>query len=463
MNAFASDSAASIRRNVPLTPATLGYLRAEGKQIVDENGHYTLLRGANFYGYEFGLWDRHIEQDYQKMSSWGFNVVRLPIAWNFIEPKAGTYDDGYFSQYVDRDIGWAKKYGLYVILDMHEYGWSPYFTYYDSWRTAGLPSWAVSAYPNDAEGAARARADFWNGLGPNGTLASGANPSMQDRFIQMWKHVAARYGNEPVIAAFDLFNEPGVFANGITFYNPNTFCKSTIPDFLTKVVDAIRVVDNRHIIMWEPAENCIWNLTVSLSTITSPVRRPNVVYSLHYPGVGDAMTLSRGYCGDRDRLEKAFENSVLHPSNDWNQPVFIGEYGIEIQAINATQYIRDFVALMNKHFIGGAWWTYGRGSSFGMNLLDQNGSERLALIQNIVVPYVRVSTSSGVSSVFSAESKTFNVDVKGPATMAICLPSYFSLRGVDVDSSAQVVWVPSQRSLSVALPVDASALVVEMQ
>jgi hypothetical protein len=343
--------------------------------------------------------------------------------------------------------------------------WSPYFTYIDS-PTAGVPFWAVSTYLNTAEGEAHAKADFWNGLGPNGTPASAANPSMQDRFIQIWKYVAGRYKSEPAIAAFDLFNEPTIVSHDLSgraiyFYDPNLFCSSTVPSFLTRVVDAIRTVDDRHIAIWEPAENCISRLSVPLSTITSPVDRPNVVYSPHYPGIGNAMTLIK-YSGDRSQLEMSFLNSVIRPSNDWNQPVFVGEYGITVQAPNATQYIRDFVALLNKYSIGAAWWTYGR-SEFGMNLLDDSGDERLTLTQNIRVPYVRLSTSFGVSSALGADGKTFNVTTNGPTTLAIYLASSFSLSSVEVDEgSIQATWVPSERILFVTLAADSSTLVVRM-
>jgi len=93
-----------------------GFLRASGTSIVDGAGKTVQLRGASFDGYEYGMGNvvvTHSESDYQKMASWGFNVVRLQFAWAFVEPQPGKYDDSYLSQYVDRDVAWAAKYGLY--------------------------------------------------------------------------------------------------------------------------------------------------------------------------------------------------------------------------------------------------------------------------------------------------------------------------------------------------------------
>jgi endoglycosylceramidase len=361
-----------------------GFLRAEGRSIVDQAGDVALLRGANFYGYEYGFLDRHTESDYKRMASWGFNVVRLPVAWNFIEPQQGVYDERYLS-YVDRDIKWAKKYGLYIILDMHQFGWSPYFTYFDPLgRTAGVPSWAVSTYADTAEGNARARADFWESLGPNGTPTSDMNPSMQDRFVQMWKYVASRYAQQETVAAYDLFNEPTVYSSGggnVKYYDVSKLCSETLPAFYEKVVDGIRTVDGNHMILWEPAN--IWN------RITSRVNRPNMAFSPHYPGyspfyktTGIGMSES-GYDGNKTRLEASLLNTVIRLSEEWDIPVFVGEWGICVEALNAIQYIYDFAELMGRYALSGAWWTYGK-STFGMNLLDKDGNERAALVQNLL-------------------------------------------------------------------------------
>ena len=349
-----------------------GFLSASGTSIVDGAGNAVLLRGANFFGYEYGLWNTHTEGDYQRMASWGFNVVRLPIAWNFIEPQPTNYDEGYFSNYVDRDIAWAQKYGLYIILDMHSYGWSPYFTYIDPWGTAGLPSWAVSGYPNTDEGQEQAKADFWNNLAANGTLPSATNPSMQDRFTQVWKYVAGRYAGQTIIAGYDLLNEPTCFSSkGKHLCDIGTFRSETLPGFYAKVADAIRAVDQNHMLLYEPD----WG-----DQPIDAVRRPNMVYAPHYPS--SSKTSLYSYDGDKSLLTQAVK-AISQFAAAANQPVFIGEWGICEEALNATQYVRDTGEVMHTYGFSSAWWTYGR-SSFGMNLLDSTGAERTTLTENLL-------------------------------------------------------------------------------
>jgi len=403
-----------------------GFLRAEGNRIVDEKGSIILLRGANFFGYEYGLWSMHTELDYRTMASWGFNIVRLPIAWNFIEPQPGRYDDSYFTNYVDRDIAWAKKYGLRIILDMHQYSWSPYFTYFDSWHTAGVPSWAVSSYPNTAEGESRAVADFWSGLGPNGTSPSATNLPMKARFIDMWKHVAGRYVGEMIVAGYDLFNEPSVFSSdGSYVYDVNQFCKETEAQFLETVIDGIRTVDANHMSFWEP---CVIHFTST--TLSRHVDRINVAFSPHYPGI--EILSPNGYDGDSAKLQAYFEATVLGYAKAWNQPVFVGEWGILVNAPNAAQFIRDFSALLDRNLVGGTWWSYGS-ARFGSVLFDENGRERKDLTANLVRPYVAASSAPLSTSNWDPNKRILRIDLAYPSTVKAHFPSSYGRFKVTAD------------------------------
>jgi aryl-phospho-beta-D-glucosidase BglC (GH1 family) len=358
----------------------------------------------------------HTEADYQQMSSWGFNVVRLPIAWNFIEPRPGQYDETLFSRYVDRDIAWAKKYGIYAIIDLHQYGWSPYFTYYDYWidgNAAGVPSWGVSGYPNTSQGEAQAKADFWSNMGPNGTLSSNTNPSMQDRFMQVWKYVAGRYSQEETIAGYDIFNEPMIYSmNGDISYDADKLRSETLPAFYNKAVDTVRTVDNNHMIFWEPGV---------VNKITSPPDRPNVIYSPHYPGGW----ITNGYDGNTARLQASLDEWVLVPSQEWNQPAFVGEWGMRVEGANVTQYIVDLANLMDEHLVGAAWWAYAKWNGFGMYLLDEAGNVRSTLVNNLVRPFITSSSASLYSSHFDRDAGQFQADLKGPGVILLHFPSSY--------------------------------------
>lgn len=422
------------------------FLRTDGTYIRDGLGNFVLLRGVNIWPgaiYYADKLPQNTETDYKKIASWGFTAVRLPTSWDLIEPQPGKYDEAYLSKYVDTQIAWAKKYGLYVILDMHQLGWSPYFTYAYKSGATGLPKWAVSAYANNAGGERQAKMDFWNSLGPNGSAPSQSNLSMQDRFLAMWKFVAARYSSENIVAGYDLFNEPG--ANDMNTMNwaskdYDKFASITVPAFLARVVDAIRSVDSNHVIFWEPAR--IW------PTQTGYLDRPNVIYSPHYPG---GWSLIDGYDGNNTLLATSLD-TLLHQSYAWNQPLFIGEWGIRAEARNADRYTHDLSDLMDMHFVSSAWWAFAR-DSFGMYLLNEKGVERAVFIRNLVRPHITFSSSGPISS--SYDSGQLRVTVKGPSAVIVYLPTGESVDRVATDSGP-VSWHLSSQSVVVDVPVEAS-------
>ena len=109
----------------------LSLLRTNATQIVDQFGNVVVLRGVDLTGYEYVppilSVHPHYSSDYATIASWGFNVVRLPISWENLEPRPGQYNDSYLQNLVDHDIEWAKEYGVYVVLDMHQVCWSSHF------------------------------------------------------------------------------------------------------------------------------------------------------------------------------------------------------------------------------------------------------------------------------------------------------------------------------------------------
>ena len=94
----------------------------------------------------------------------------------------------------------------------------------------------------------RAYDHFWaNDPGPGGV-------GLQDRYAAAWRHVAARFRDAPGVQGFDLFNEPFPGSQWETCLNP-VGCPAwdeTLTAFSQRVIDAIRTVDRRTTIYYEP-------------------------------------------------------------------------------------------------------------------------------------------------------------------------------------------------------------------
>ena len=148
--------AASIQLNAQ------GFLRASGKQIVNENGENIVLRGMGLGGwmlqegymlrvngqgqqnkirgriaeligepktqefYDAWLSNNTRRIDIDSMKAWGFNSIRLPMHFNLYtlpidkEPVKGenTWLEKGF-QITDSLLAWCKANKIYLILDLH--------------------------------------------------------------------------------------------------------------------------------------------------------------------------------------------------------------------------------------------------------------------------------------------------------------------------------------------------------
>lgn len=310
-----------------------GFLRAEGKKIVNDNGPI-LLRGLNvgnwfvnegymmemipaadapheieevfedLIGKEntvkfFDIWRTHYvqEKDADTIASLGFNHVRLPFHYNLISPEdsPGVYIEKGFA-YLDHAIEMFKKRKIYVILDMH-----------------CVPGAANAAGHGDSHGAA----DLWN------------YKKNQDRLCDIWKVIAKRYVNEPWVGGYDLVNE-----SVNTSDQPEN---KLMREVFIRVTKAIREVDNNHIVFIEG------NWYASDFRGLTPTWDTNMVYSFHKYWVPNTY----------DHMQYIFD--IM---NNYNVPLWLGEAGE-----NSNTWYCDHVKLLEENNIGWCWWLYKKPNS----------------------------------------------------------------------------------------------------
>ncbi len=129
----------------PLPDAT-SEVRPELTYLVDDYGRYVHLHGVNlggstktpftwpwgpepeqvdYNGLDFSYLDRPFPLDeadhwFGVMNDLGFNVIRLMVVWEAIEPdEKGVYDTEYLD-YVEGIVARAEEHGIYVLMDMHQ-------------------------------------------------------------------------------------------------------------------------------------------------------------------------------------------------------------------------------------------------------------------------------------------------------------------------------------------------------
>jgi endoglucanase len=311
-----------------------GFLRVDGKKIVNEKGENVLLRGIGLGGwmlqepYMLQLSDAAVTQteikskieklighknceefytrylnnmitgkDIESLKRWGFNSVRLPMHFNLFtlpvdkEPVAGqnTWLDTGF-RLTDNLIGWCKKNKIYVILDLHA---------------------APGGQGND-----KPIADI-DTLKPR-LWESEAN---QNKTVALWKKLAERYKNEEWIGGYDLINETNYNLDG----------NEPLKNLFLKITSAIRSVDRKHIIFIEG------NQFANDYTGLTPPWDNNMVYSFHKYWNPTTVETIQKYLDIREK---------------YNVPFWMGESGE-----NTNEWFKAAVDLFETNNLGWSWWT----------------------------------------------------------------------------------------------------------
>ena len=262
------------------------------------------------------------EEDFSYLAGLCVNVVRIAVNYNIFEDDMRPYDyhaDGFY--YLDRAVEWGRKYGIYIILDLH-----------------ALPGGQNFRWHSDNHSDA---ALLWE------------HRDFQLRTIALWKHIASHYQNESVIAGYDLMNEPEA---------PNL---AQLHDFYMELTIAIRETGDQHILFLEG--NNRGNDFEGLDDFSDE----NLAYSSHnynyvtlrarsYPGV---------CCGryvDKTTMEQLFKQR-----NHWmlerDLPSWCGEFSTffdssilkpSIPDIARLASLKDQLQIFNQYRQHWTLWTY---------------------------------------------------------------------------------------------------------
>lgn len=189
-------------------------------------------RAVSFVGRPFPL--EQASEHFDRISSWGFNLLRLLVPWEAVEHAGpGQYDDDYLA-YLEQLVGRAGDYGLQVFIDPHQDTWSRLC------GGSGAPGWTLEALgfaieqlpPSGAalvhpigEGPAFKRwptnytrlasatmfSLFFGGddFAPNTRIGDqSAQQFLQGHFVAAYTEVARCLRGRPNLVGFDTLNEP---------------------------------------------------------------------------------------------------------------------------------------------------------------------------------------------------------------------------------------------------------------
>ncbi|MBU0655975.1 MAG: cellulase family glycosylhydrolase [Gammaproteobacteria bacterium] len=316
-------------------PATLDYenlVQADGNRLVVGSAKTPiLLKGINIEAYNYGNdtpggevaldnfgWKNYDESSFQEISSLGFNTVRLMMSFVVFEDNAnpGVYKEEGWA-WLDRNIQWAKKHNLRLLLDMHE--------------------------------------------PPGGTQLPNKlslTPASQKRLEDLWVAIAQRYRNEPTVLGFDLINEP---------YIPDWFA------YAPQLISKIRAVDPNHLVFIEQSYHPA-DLGNNSKLYVLPF--PNIVYDIHYydtfASSDNGTTPYKGSVAKfKSELVNEFAPFYDASTDSFTVPLNSGEYGVVHQKyaveknLGAEQWMKDLSAAMDYYGINRMMFAYSEGR-FGL-------------------------------------------------------------------------------------------------
>ena len=238
----------------------LPMLSAEGENIVDADGNAVVLRGTNFGGWlvqegwmcptkqtdtlstDMTLYSRFgkekaealisayqdswiTEEDFKTVKELGLNVVRVPFTYmnvyyhlsdegELLHPDEFTLREDPFER-LDFALEMCKKYGLYLILDMHG---------------------AVGSQNGSDHSGDTSRTNLYAG--------TELGEAYREKTAELWALVAEHFAGESNVAGYDLLNEP------------TRASSATQWDYYDVLYKAVREADPDHMIFieatWEP-------------------------------------------------------------------------------------------------------------------------------------------------------------------------------------------------------------------
>jgi hypothetical protein len=284
--------------------------------------------------------------DIQQIAGWGMDHVRLPIDYPVLEDDAqpGVYKEEGFA-YVDRCLEWCKAAGLKVILDLHQ-----------------APGYKFDALD---------RVTLFD------------NEALQQRLINLWRAVAARYRDEGPYLYLELLNEIVLPTS-----DPwNALAGQLLHDIRT--IDPLRVVvvggnyfnaadqmrelrlpDDAYVLytfhFYEPLifthQKAPWvpEMFEFGQAVDYPAPCPDLTEFLaRSPQHRELWQRFSGQRLDRDLLVSALQ-PALDFMRETGHTIYCGEFGVIDRASRdaSRNWHRDFIGLLNEHHIGRACWSY---------------------------------------------------------------------------------------------------------
>ncbi|QCX81791.1 Cellulase (glycosyl hydrolase family 5) [Streptomyces sp. YIM 121038] len=325
-------------------------------RLTDRRGRTLTLRGWNVedkthHGAEAlsAITERH----FSDLRARGFNVARLLVLWDDLEPRRGHYSEGYLRK-IQRILGWAHKHRIQVVLDAHQDVFGPAFGH------RGIPRWATrtdglpfTPHPDDWF------AEYFEPAVQRAFTHLYEDADLRTAQARVWRLLAARFGGHPALLGYDLINEPmGELRPGEDLASAARRIEATqLTPLYNRLADAIRTRDRSAWLFVEPTPIVGEGVPTGLGRVDDE----RVVYAPHF--YNTAMEAGADYDPSAGWIE-AYERAVTAYPREHSLPVVVGEWGpLNSGLPHMRRFYDDALASLNRYSSGwaGYVWCYGGG------------------------------------------------------------------------------------------------------
>ena len=323
-----------------------------GRWVLDKRGRVVVLHGVNMVNklppyapdaVGFG------KDDVKALKREGFNTVRLGIIYKGLEPQKGTYDDAYLARIL-ATARLLQQNKVFPLVDFHQ------DMYNERFNGEGMPDWLVRddglpAAPDQGFPAnylimpalQRAYDHFFD------------EADLQQPYAAAWAHVAERFAKERALLGFDIFNEPFPGTQWQTCANP-AGCPSLdakLAAFSKRVFEAIRKVDKRNVLWWEPY--LVFNNGAQTSHGDTGDSRAGMSFHMYClgetPGLPQERAPDSGGCGIEDGLVIDNARTVSEQTGD---ALMLSEFG----ATDNLETIQRVVEEADEDEVSWQYWSW---------------------------------------------------------------------------------------------------------
>jgi hypothetical protein len=336
--------------------------------IGDVTGRRVLLRGVNVNQLiDYYLRDpavpatqKPVDDDFAKIASYGFNVVRLGMSWSRLEPTRGQFDQGYLDE-VKAAVASAKAHGLYTVLDMHEDAWGNALAAPDercSGGTSPTTGWdGAPAWATVTDGARHCQF-MARDLAPAVATAYSNfytdRDGVQTELVRTWATVAKAFANEPAVAGYDLLNEPGIGAT------PPVSSALLLGRYYDAAITAIRDGESAgfaHLIFFEPS--VLWSgLGFDVTPPPGFTSDAQLVFAPH--PYSESITMDQSLGLTIASIERNLAMSA-EAAKSYGAALWLGEWGWFGKPSEDRAKVQRFVAAQDRLGVGGAFWVWRQG------------------------------------------------------------------------------------------------------